>query len=147
MPGHKGRPAMSGGVWEELPFALDITEIRGADALFEAEGIIGQSERIAAHLFGAADTCYSAGGSTLSILAMTAAAKRRGGKLLAVRNAHVALIHACILLDWQPVWLRPAYIAEEGLTRPVTAGEIAEAMAECADIAVNLKKASIRIFL
>lgn len=43
MPGHKGRRAMSGVLWEELPFSLDITEVAGADALFEAEGIIGRS--------------------------------------------------------------------------------------------------------
>ena len=128
MPGHKGRPARSGGLWEELPFSLDITEVRGADALYEAEGIIGRSEKITAELYGVRHTCYSAGGSTLSILAMAAAAKRRGGRLLAVRNAHIALIHACILLDWQPIWLCPAYDVSVGLAKPVTAGEIAAAM-------------------
>ena len=128
MPGHKGRRAMSGVLWEELPFSLDITEVAGADALFEAEGIIGRSESVAAGLYGTRHTCFSAGGSTLSILAMTAAAKRRGGRLLAVRNAHVALIHACILLDWQPAWLCPEYDPSTGLARPVTAGEVAAAM-------------------
>lgn len=38
MPGHKGRSAMQGSLWEELPFSLDLTEIKGADALFEATG-------------------------------------------------------------------------------------------------------------
>lgn len=128
MPGHKGRSAMQGSLWEELPFSLDLTEIKGADALFEATGVIGESERIAASLYDADCTCFSAGGSTLSILAMVAAAKARGGKLLAVRNAHIALIHACILLDWQPVWLFPEYDPSVGLARPVTAAEIAAAM-------------------
>ena len=36
MPGHKG-------VGELGCEALDITEVHGADALYEAEGIIGQS--------------------------------------------------------------------------------------------------------
>ena len=64
MPGHKGNPPkLPGG--EKLPFSLDITEIKGADALFEAEGVIGRSEEIAAGLFGVKSTCYSAGGSTL----------------------------------------------------------------------------------
>lgn len=128
MPGHKGRPAQPDGLWKELPFSLDITEVRGADALYEADGIIGRSEEIAAELYGVRHTCYSAGGSTLSILAMVAAAKRRGGRLLAVRNAHIALINACILLDWQPVWLYPAYDASVGMARQATAGEIAAAM-------------------
>lgn len=61
MPGHKGRSAMQGSLWEELPFSLDLTEIKGADALFEATGIIGESERIAASLYDADCTCFSAG--------------------------------------------------------------------------------------
>ena len=42
MPGHKGR-----GLAENAP---DITEIDGADALYEAGGIIAESERNAASL-------------------------------------------------------------------------------------------------
>lgn len=127
MPGHKGNPPKLPG-WEKLPFSLDITEIRGADALYEAEGIIGQSEEIAAGLFGVKSTCYSAGGSTLSILGMVRTAYSFGGKILAVRNCHIAFVNACVLLDWQPVWLLPEYDREHGLFRPVTAGQIAAAM-------------------
>ena len=45
MPGHKGVSflGMEG---------LDITEIFGADSLYEAEGIIAQSEENASRLFG-----------------------------------------------------------------------------------------------
>lgn len=126
MPGHKGSPPVFPS-FEELPFALDITEIQGADVLAEAEGIIGESEAAAAKLFGAAETCYSAGGSTLSILAMVRAAHRLGGRLLAARNCHVAFLNACILLDWQPVWLCPP-CGEGGLPRTVTAADVAAAM-------------------
>ena len=45
MPGHKGRGPLG---CEEL----DITEIAGADELYEAEGIIAQSEANATQLFG-----------------------------------------------------------------------------------------------
>ena len=45
MPGHKGK--------EILGFEkFDITEIKGADALYEADGIIAESERNASGLFG-----------------------------------------------------------------------------------------------
>ena len=47
MPGHKGRGPLG---CEEL----DITEIAGADELYEAEGIIAQSEANATQLFGTA---------------------------------------------------------------------------------------------
>ena len=56
MPGHKGRGPLG---CEEL----DITEIAGADELYEAEGIIAQSEANATQLFGTARTYYSTEGS------------------------------------------------------------------------------------
>ena len=63
MPGHKGLPALGCE-------ALDITEIAGADALYEAGGIIAESERSAAALFGSARTLYSTEGSSQCIRAM-----------------------------------------------------------------------------
>ena len=60
MPGHKGR-----GETERT----DVTEIFGADSLFEADGIIAESERLTGELFGA-DSFYSAEGSSLSIRAI-----------------------------------------------------------------------------
>ena len=45
MPGHKGSASL--GVEH-----LDITEIQGADSLYEAEGIIAESEANASDIFG-----------------------------------------------------------------------------------------------
>ena len=101
MPGHKGRG---------LPFvsaAFDITEISGADSLFEADGIIAESERNMSRLYGSAATVYSAGGSTLCIQAMLSVMKREGRRVLAVRNAHRAFLNAAALLDMQVDWLLP----------------------------------------
>ena len=44
MPGHKGEGELE---------SIDITEITGADSLFEADGIISESERNAGEIFGA----------------------------------------------------------------------------------------------
>lgn len=49
---------------------LDITEIAGADALYEADGIIAQSEANAASLFGSQRTFYSTEGSSQCLKAM-----------------------------------------------------------------------------
>ena len=62
MPGHKG----SGFLGVEQ---LDITEIDGADSLYEAAGIIRQSERNASAHFGC-ETFYSTEGSSQCIRAM-----------------------------------------------------------------------------
>lgn len=50
----------------------DITEIAGADSLFEADGILAQSEENAAMLYQTGTTCFLAGGSTLGIQTMLA---------------------------------------------------------------------------
>ena len=63
MPGHKGQKILGFEPW-------DITEISGADELYEAEGIIAESEANATKLFGTAHTFYSTEGSSQCIRAM-----------------------------------------------------------------------------
>ena len=105
MPGHKGRDFL--GVEE-----LDITEICGADSLYEADGIIAESEACASELFGC-KTYYSTEGSSLCIRTMvyliSVYAKERGEKplILAGRNAHKAFHSAIALLDVDVEWLAP----------------------------------------
>ena len=106
MPGHKGRSAT--GFLSDAS-ALDITEISGADSLFEADGIIAQSERNMSRLYHTAATAYSAGGSTLCIQAMLAIMKQEGRQVVAVRNVHRAFLNACALLDIDPIWIVPDY--------------------------------------
>ena len=103
MPGHKG--AAHFGMEQ-----LDITEIQGADSLYEAEGIIAKSEANASELFGCR-TLYSTEGSSQCIRAMlyliSLYAKQQGRKPLiaAGRNAHKAFLTAAALLDVDISWL------------------------------------------
>ncbi len=71
MPGHKGRGPLGCE-------ALDLTEIPGADSLYEAAGIIAQSEANASRLFGC-PSFYSTEGSSQCIKAML---------LLAMQSCH-----------------------------------------------------------
>lgn len=106
MPGHKGAPLLGMEQW-------DITEIAGADSLYEAEGIIAQSEQNARELFGCT-TLYSAEGSSQCIKAMLHLAlvngKARGKKPLiaAGRNAHKAFLSGAALLGIDVMWLYPS---------------------------------------
>lgn len=106
MPGHKGKSP--DGAMQEL-YGLDITEIKGADSLFEADGIIAQSERNMSSLYGSAATVYSAGGSTLCIQAMLAIMKQEGRTVFAVRNVHRAFLNAAALLGIDVEWIMPEY--------------------------------------
>ncbi len=104
MPGHKGKDILG---FEKY----DITEISGADSLYEADGIIAQSERNASLLFDC-DTFYSTEGSSLCIRAMMYLAllfsKAQNKELLvfAGRNAHKTFISASALLGFDIEWLK-----------------------------------------
>ena len=110
MPGHKGKGTL--GIEK-----LDITEITGADVLYSADGIISESQRNAAKLFGTAATFYSTEGSTLAIKAMLALVhtenrKNRKTLILAQRNAHKAFINAAALLDLEVEWMYHDAVSE-----------------------------------
>lgn len=104
MPGHKGKDFLG---FEKY----DITEIDGADVLYSASGIIAESQKNAASLFGSAKTLYSTEGSSLCIRAMvyliklTAELRGEKAKVLAFRNAHKTFITACALLGVETEWL------------------------------------------
>lgn len=105
MPGHKGISFLG---CEHL----DITEISGADSLYDAKGIIAESEKNASELFGCS-TYYSTEGSSQCIKAMMYLAllhaKKQGLKpvVAAGRNAHKAFHSAAALLDIDVDWIYP----------------------------------------
>ncbi len=106
MPGHKGRAV------GEIPaasdfYAWDITEIYGADSLFEADGILLDAERRTAEIYGSGACCWSAGGSTLCIQAMLAHMRSQGRTVIAARTVHRAFLNACILLGLSVRWVFP----------------------------------------
>ena len=118
MPGHKGVGEIE---------RKDITEILGADSLFDADGIIGESERYTGELFGAY-SFYSTEGSSLSIRAMLHLSclygKEKGNEplILAGRNAHKSFISAAALIGFSVEWL---YSAEKSyLSCKVTPEEL-----------------------
>lgn len=105
MPGHKGKSFLGCE-------ALDITEVSGADALYEASGIIAESERSAGGLFGSGRTLYATEGSSQCIRAMlylTLTCRPAGAApvVVAARNVHKAFVYAAALLDVEVVWLWP----------------------------------------
>lgn len=108
MPGHKGAAFLGCE-------PLDLTEVGGADSLCAPGGIIRESEKNAAALFGAGDTLYSTEGSSQCIRAMVYLARlawssrREGGRplIIAGRNAHKSFLSAAALLDVDVHWLFP----------------------------------------
>lgn len=103
MPGHKGTNFLG---MEQL----DITEIDGADSLYDASGIIKKSEQNAGDLFGCR-TYYSTEGSSHCVRAMLylallhAKQEKRKPLIAAARNVHKSFVSAAALLDLQVMWL------------------------------------------
>ena len=126
MPGHKGKPLGYLGFGDIS--ALDVTEVAGMDSLYTASGVIREVERGYAQMYGSHDCFLSAGGSTLCIQAMLAAALRPGEKLLISRGAHAAAVNAMALLDLHPEWILPATHPGMGLSRALSAQDVAEAL-------------------
>ncbi len=127
MPGHKG----TGGLGIEK---YDITEIGGADSLYEASGIIAESEENASFLFGC-PTFYSTEGSSQCIRAMlylvcaNRRTKYRKPIILAGRNAHKTFVTAAALLDCSVEWLCPEN-GESYLSCTVTPQKLAGILSE-----------------
>ena len=112
MPGHKGNSFLG---CEQY----DITEIAGADSLYEADGIIAESEKNATKLFGTGRTLFSTEGSSQCIRAMLyLAVSNRSGKkqgkplVIAARNVHKSFLYAAALLDMDVCWLWPEGIMD-----------------------------------
>lgn len=129
MPGHKGRELLGCE-------ALDITEIPGADELYVADGIIGESEQNAAGLFGTGATLYSTEGSSQCIRAMVYLAAlnardahARNPYILATRNAHKTFLYALALTDLDVRWLVSAETDSLCACR-ITATDVAHALRE-----------------
>ena len=107
MPGHKGKGDSIGFGFHEL----DITEIGGADVLYDSNGVIRESEENAAQIFGSARTVYSTEGSSLCIRAMIylavmhAKMKGQSLRIAAGRNAHRVFLETAALLNVDVSWL------------------------------------------
>ena len=133
MPGHKGASLLG---FEKY----DITEITGADSLYEAEGIIRESEANASLLFGC-PTYYSTEGSSQCIRAMLYLANmwhkkkhpHRRMRVLAGRNTHKTFLSALALLDIDVVWLTPAE-GSSYLSCPITPSDVTRALDADKDI-------------
>ncbi len=120
MPGHKGVPLIGAE-------AIDITEIKGADYLFEAEGIIRKSYGRVNGLYGSVRSLFSTEGSSLSIKGMLACVRGHIGgnaRFAAARNCHRAFLNGCILLGIDPVWIYPEKPSRSVCASEVTAEDV-----------------------
>jgi arginine/lysine/ornithine decarboxylase len=133
MPGHKGAGIYSRYNYGEFLNRImdcDITEIPGADNLFQTEGIIRGAQHKYAILY---DVDYSyllingtSGGLIAAILACVPPAK----KLIMARNCHKAVFNALTLGNIQPVYAYPERLAGQEIAGQISVKEIQRLLKE-----------------
>lgn len=143
MPGHKGSAIFRKygyGKFLDNFMDMDVTEIPGADNLFDANGIIEDVQRRYADLYGVRRSWLSVGGTSASLIASIMAvldegAKKAAPKLIIARNCHKAVYNGLALAGGEPVYAYPEIIDGYGISGEVTADEIERCIRQAPDAA------------
>jgi len=130
MPGHKRRDL---GDFPN-PYQIDITEIDGFDNLHHAEGILKESMKKAAEIYGADHTYYLVNGSTCGILSSICACTKPGDGILIARNCHKSAFHGMMLQNLKPHYLYPEHLHDFGINGCVSPKDVEMALSKNPDI-------------
>ena len=110
-PGHKAGKGAHESLLRHLgpaALALDLTVVPGLGDLFDKQGPIRESQKLAAALYGADESYFLVNGTTGGIYAMILATVGPGEKILVPRNIHRSVMGALILSGAVPVFISPA---------------------------------------
>jgi arginine/lysine/ornithine decarboxylase len=129
MPGHKGS-----GLYKRFGYQnflehimdCDITEILGADNLFQTEGIIKNVQDKYASLYNANKSYLLVNGTSGGIIASILASVQKGKKIIMARNCHKSVFNALTLADIQPIYAYPELNIKYGISGPIPPSEIEE---------------------
>lgn len=128
MPGHKGADFfVRNGYGEKIKRLAewDITEIFGADNLFQPESVIRRTMQKYERLYETRRSYLLINGSSAGIIASILASVRRGGRLIMARNCHKSVFNALSLGGIEPVYLRPQVDDRYGVAAEVRACDVA----------------------
>ena len=143
MPGHKGRrfyeryAPEAAALFDKSP-DYDITEIPGADNLFQPETVIRRVMDRYKNLYGSRETYLLINGSSAGLMAAILTAVPPGGKLIMARNCHKSVFNGARLGGITPVYAWPEIIEEYGICGEVTAEEVERAVSEAPEASAVL---------
>ncbi len=129
MPGHKGSGFYKRFGHDDFLnnfFDYDITEIEGADNLFQREGIIKAVSEKYARLYGVKQSFLLINGTSCGLIAAILATVPRGKKIIMARNSHKSVFNALNLAGIEPVYAYPELIEEWNISGAISAFEIEE---------------------
>ena len=142
MPGHKGRSSLydEAGYGQLLreAAAWDITEIPGADALYDPRGALRNVMENYAELYGARHTELLVNGSSAGVIAAILSSVPVGGKLILGRSSHHSAFSALRLGGINPVYIRPETDPDYNIAAGISPYELEAACAEHPDASAIL---------
>lgn len=133
MPGHKGSAIYKRCGYSDFLeniFDCDVTEIQGADNLFQAESIIKEAQERYEELYEVRKSYLQINGSSGANIAAMLTAVPRGKKIIMARNCHKSCFNALTLGDIQPLYVYPEIIEEYGISGAVPPEEIEKLLKE-----------------
>lgn len=136
MPGHKGSALyrrLGYGAFLDSLMDCDITEIPGADNLFQTEGILKAAQEEYAKLYGVRGSYLLINGTSGGVIAAILASVSPGRKLIMARNSHKAIYNSLVLGGIQPVYAYPEMNPAYGISGEITAAEIERCLRENPD--------------
>lgn len=136
VPGHKSGQGLllEGAPFFEHIMSIDYTEITGLDDLHHPEGVIMEAEQLAADCFGAEETHFLIGGSTVGNIAMISAVCERGDVILVQRNVHKSVIHGLMLAGAKAVFIAPSIDPETGVATSVHIEAVKQALQQYPEV-------------
>ena len=124
MPGHKAGRL---GAFTEI-LSQDITEITDFDNLHKPEGILLQSQKRCAKLFGAEESFFLVNGSTSGILSAILSVCNTEDEIVVARNCHKSVYSALVLSGAKPIYILPQSIENADFLGSITLEQIQKAV-------------------
>lgn len=115
MPGHKGPEIYRKygyGEFLDRMTEFDITEIPGADNLFQAEGIILDTMKKYKKLYEVRKSYLLVNGTSGGLISAIFSTVNRGEKIAIARNSHKSIFNAIVMGGLEPIYIYPEEIEE-----------------------------------
>ena len=136
MPGHKGSRIYVENGYENFLSGImdcDITEIPGADNLFQTESVINAVMDKYRELYEVEKSYLLINGSSGGIISAILASVCQGGKLIMARNCHKSVFNALTLGNIEPIYAKPRIEEEYDVLGEITPFEICRCLDENPD--------------
>ncbi|QHI73194.1 aminotransferase class I/II-fold pyridoxal phosphate-dependent enzyme [Aminipila terrae] len=136
MPGHKGADIYRRFGYDQFlenMMDCDVTEIHGADNLFQAESIIKCAMEKYRELYEVRKSYLLVNGTSCGLIAAIMSSVKSEGRLIMARNCHKSIFNALTLGNISPIYAYPELIEEFGISGEILPEEIERLIKENPD--------------